>query len=151
MLAPPDTDDWLLLENDEGKLVGGKYFSIQCYRWLYVISPCKHQIKLNSLWPHCWLIFLWITHFPVSTFKGETLMKHELWVYHTSGLGSSFCLYKEFLKVTQDSFFFLKIVGRNNRAMVVMTYCSLQWGYINNTSVSLLLQCSLSLWHSSGL
>lgn len=23
MLAPPDTDDWLLLVNDEGKLVGG--------------------------------------------------------------------------------------------------------------------------------
>lgn len=24
MLAPPDTDDWLLLENDEGKLEGEK-------------------------------------------------------------------------------------------------------------------------------
>lgn len=24
MLAPPDTDDWLLLENDEGKLEGKK-------------------------------------------------------------------------------------------------------------------------------
>jgi len=24
MLAPPDTDDWLLLENDEGKLAAGE-------------------------------------------------------------------------------------------------------------------------------